>query len=135
MLIDECLTWKNHIDCISKTISRNIGVMNKLKHHITYCILHILYCILLLPYLSFGILICGNTCKSYLDKLVKLQKWAIRIISNSHYISHTGPLLAKCNVLTVIDFPFMTYRQLLKTISVNALIFMITQRDTSITEI
>ena len=28
VLIDECLTWKNHIDCISKTISRNIGVMN-----------------------------------------------------------------------------------------------------------
>ena len=25
VLIDECLTWKNHIDCISKTISRNIG--------------------------------------------------------------------------------------------------------------
>ena len=34
VLIDECLTWKNHIDCISKTISRNIGVMNKLKHYI-----------------------------------------------------------------------------------------------------
>ena len=33
-LIDECLTWKNHIDCISKTISRNIGVMNKLKYAI-----------------------------------------------------------------------------------------------------
>ena len=31
VLIDDCLTWKNHIDCVSKTISRNIGVMNKLK--------------------------------------------------------------------------------------------------------
>ena len=45
----------------------------------------------------------GNTCKSYLDKLVKLQKWAIRTICNSHYRSHTGPLLAKCKVLTVSD--------------------------------
>ena len=26
-----------------------------------------------------------------------------RTISNSHYRSHTGPLLAKCNVLTVSD--------------------------------
>ena len=33
LLTDECLTWKNHINCISKTISRNIGVMNKLKHY------------------------------------------------------------------------------------------------------
>ena len=45
VLIDECLTWKNHIDCISKTILRNIGVMNKPKHYIPYRILHTLYCI------------------------------------------------------------------------------------------
>ena len=77
VLIDECLTWKNHIDCISKTISRNIGVMNKLKHSIPHCILRTLYCTLILPYINYGILIWGNTCKSYLDKLVKLQKWAI----------------------------------------------------------
>ena len=31
VLIDECLTWKNHIDCILKTVSRNIGIMNKLE--------------------------------------------------------------------------------------------------------
>ena len=103
VLIDECLIWKNHIDCILKTISRNIGVMNKLKHYIPYRILHTLYCTLVLPYLSYGILIWGNTCKSYLDKLVILQKWAIRTISNSHYRSHTGPLLAKHNVLTISD--------------------------------
>ena len=104
VLIDECLTWKNHINCISKTISRNIGVMNKLKHYIPYRILHTLYCTLIIsPYLSYGILIWGNTCKSYLDKLVKLQKWAIRVISNSHYRCHTAPLFAKCNFLTVTD--------------------------------
>ena len=34
VLIDDCLTWKNHIDCVSKRISRNIGVMNKLKHFV-----------------------------------------------------------------------------------------------------
>ena len=77
--------------------------MNKFKHYIPYRILHTFYCTLILPYLSYGILIWGNTCKSYLDKLVKLQKWAIRTISNSHYRSHTGPLLTKCNVFTVSD--------------------------------
>ena len=56
-----------------------------------------------MPYLNYGILIWGNTCKSYLDKLVKLQKWAIRTVSNSHYRSHSGPLFAKFNLLTVKD--------------------------------
>ena len=51
VLIDECLTWKNHIDCVSKTISRNIGVMNKLKHSIPYRLLHTFYCI----YLNFAL--------------------------------------------------------------------------------
>ena len=32
VLIDENLTWKDHIDAISKTMSRNIGMINKLKH-------------------------------------------------------------------------------------------------------
>ena len=103
VLIDECLTWKNHIDCISKTISRNIGVMNKLKYAIPDHILKTLYCTLIQPYLSYGILIWGSTCKSYLDKLIKLQKWAIRTVCSSHYRSHTGHLFAKCNFLTVTD--------------------------------
>ena len=43
MLIDDCLSWKNHIDCVSKTISRNTGVMNKLKHFVPTPILPLLY--------------------------------------------------------------------------------------------
>ena len=39
----------------------------------------------------------------YLDKLLKLQKWAIRTISNSHYKSHTQPLFVKHNILKVND--------------------------------
>ena len=31
VIIDENLTWKNHIHAISKTISRNIGVLTKLN--------------------------------------------------------------------------------------------------------
>ena len=59
VLIDDCLTWKNHIDCVSKTISRNIGVMNKLKHFVPTHILHALCCTLVLPYLNYGILYMG----------------------------------------------------------------------------
>ena len=103
VLIDENLTWKCHIDCVSKTLSRNIGIMNKLKHFIPDRILHTLYCTFILPYLNYGILIWGNTCKLYLDKLTKLQKWAIRTISNSHYRSHTRPLFAKYNILNIED--------------------------------
>ena len=77
--------------------------MNKLKHFVPTRILHVFYCTLVLPYLNYGILIWGDTCKSYLDKLIKLQKRDIRIVSNSHNRGHTGPSFAKYNVLTVTD--------------------------------
>ncbi len=48
VIINENLTWRNHIDEISKTISRNVGILNKLKHFVPQNILHSLYCTLML---------------------------------------------------------------------------------------
>ena len=103
VIIDENLTCKNHIDAISKTISRNIGMLTKLKNFVPENILYSLYFTLILPYVNYGVLIWGNTCKTYLDKILKLQKWAIRTISNSHYRSYTWPLFSKFNILNVHD--------------------------------
>ena len=72
VIIDENLTWKNHIDAISKTISRNIEVLTKLRHFVPENILYSLYCTLILPYINYGVLIWGNTCKIYLDKIFTL---------------------------------------------------------------
>ena len=74
LLIDECLTWKQHIDFVSQTISRNTD-MSKRQYSISSRFLQ-------------------STCKSYQDKLIKLQKWAIITITNSHYKSHVGSLFA-----------------------------------------
>ena len=78
-------------------------MMTKLKHFVPEKILYSLYCTLVMPYINYGILIWGNTCKTYLDKILKLQKWAIRTVTNSYYRSHTGPLFSKHNVLNVND--------------------------------
>ena len=73
VIIDENLTWKIHIDGITKTISRNIGMINKLKFFVPERILRTLYCTLVLPYINYGILIWGQACKTYLEKIYKLQ--------------------------------------------------------------
>ena len=52
-IIDENLTWKNHIDAISKTISRNTGMLTKLnKHFVPNINEYSLYCTLILPYIN-----------------------------------------------------------------------------------
>ncbi len=48
--------------------------MNKLKHYVPDHFLHTHHCTMVLPYLNYGILVWGNTYKTYLNKLVKLQK-------------------------------------------------------------
>ena len=70
--------------------------------------------------MNYGVLLWGDTCKIYLDKIFKLQKWAIRTISNNHYRSHTRPLFSKYNVLNVHD-----------TFKLNLGIFMYKHKSTS----
>lgn len=103
VIVDENLSWKYHIEGISNTLSRNIGVLNKMKYFVPKRILRSLYYSFIFPYLSYGILAWGNTHKIYLDKLIKLQKRAVRIICNSHYLSHSGPLFLELKILTIYD--------------------------------
>ena len=44
-------------------------MLTKMKHYVPGYILYSLYCTLVLglPYINYGILIWGNTCKTYLD--------------------------------------------------------------------
>ena len=78
-------------------------MINKLKFFVPERILRTLYCTLVLPYINYGILIWGQACKTYLEKIYKLQKWVLRIISNSHYRSHSTPLFHKYDILNVYD--------------------------------
>ena len=45
----------------------------------------------------------GSSNKSNLDRIFKLQKKAVRIMSCSHYLSHSAPLFKKYNLLNVFD--------------------------------
>ena len=80
ILIDSHLTWKHHIDHIAIKISRTIGLISKIRHFVPKHTLINIYRSLVAPYLSYGLIVWGQACKSYLDKLLKLQKRALRFI-------------------------------------------------------
>ena len=103
VLIDENSTWKDHIDAISKTMSRNIGIINKLKHFVPKRILLSLYYTLVMPYLNYGILAWGNSCKTYLNKLLKLQKRAVRHICKTSFRHSSIPLFRDLHILNVYN--------------------------------
>ena len=103
VFIDCNLTWKFHIHEITKKIARNIGILSKLRHFISCNLLIQIYYALIFPFITYGIIIWGNTYKTNLNPLVTLQKKAVRIITFSHFQSHTSPIFKKLNLLKLKD--------------------------------
>ena len=48
-------------------------------------------------------MVWGNTYHSFMDKICKLQKWAVRTFSKCHYRSHSAPSFQSLNILNVYD--------------------------------
>ena len=111
--VDCKLSWKHHITTTCKTISRNIGVINKLKYVLPSSVLLMLYSSLILPYLNYGILVWGNTHQVLLDKLLLLQKKSMRIIFNLHPRTHTDDLFFHNKILKVKDLYLFHLGQLM----------------------
>ena len=101
--IDDKLYWRLHVD-FCKTILRNIGFINKLKTHLpSYSLL---YSSLILPYLNYGLLALDNACQSLLDKLLLLQKKALRIIWRTAFLAHTDHLFSENKIMKIKDSHF-----------------------------
>ena len=99
LIMDEHLNWKSHVEKISNKCSKTIGVLNKLKYFLPLTVKLILYNSLILPHLNYGIMTWGYKC----DRINKLQKKAIRIVSLSKYNAHTEPIFKRLHLLKVAD--------------------------------
>ena len=99
LTINQHLNWKSHVDKISNKISRNIGILNKLKHVLPLNTKIVIYNSLILSHINYGLLAWGYSC----GRVIKLQKKAMRIISLSKYNAHTEPIFKQLRLLKVID--------------------------------
>ena len=99
LTISETLDWSHHINKISNKITKVIGVMSRIKRFVSVGILRMIYNSLILPHLHYAILAWGFDS----NRIFKLQKRAIRIISKSKYNAHTDPLFRNLVLLKVQD--------------------------------
>ena len=88
LMLNKHLNWKQHIAKIANTISKTIGIINKLKYELPENTLLTIYNSLILPHLNYCILAWGYDS----NRIYKLQKKAIRIISKSKFYSHSDPI-------------------------------------------
>ena len=71
--IDQNLSWKSHINDVASKISRNIGIINRLKNFLPSHILLTLYNCFVLPYLTYSILTWGGS-STQCNRLLPFQK-------------------------------------------------------------
>ena len=77
--LDKHLNWNAHTNKLVGKISRNTGMLNKIKLFLPSRILNTIYSSLILCQLNYGILIWGQNYK----RIFKLQKRVMRIITCS----------------------------------------------------
>ena len=80
VFFDENLTWKPHVDYISKKIAKTCGSLSKLRHSAHIDILISVYYALVYSYLRYGIVAWGNATKTILQPLTSLSNRAVRIM-------------------------------------------------------
>ena len=101
--IDSNLSWSEHLHHVHISVSRGIGVLYRLKNLISQKSLTILYNALVLPYITYCNIVWGNCGSTKTNSILILQKRALRLITNSHYRSHSDPLFSQLKTLKIHD--------------------------------
>ena len=80
VLLDCNLSWNSHIDHIAMKISKTVGIIARLRHFVpTHTLLNI-YSALINPYIFYGISLWSQAAHKYMNKILILQKRALRLI-------------------------------------------------------
>lgn len=103
VILSENLTWSDHIDILKNKITKNLGVIRKLSSVLPCFVLHTLYNTLIQPYLDYCNIAWASQPSAKLEELFRLQKKAVRIISNKKWNAHTSSLFKSLNILKISD--------------------------------
>ena len=101
VIIDENVTWKNHIEVIESKISKNIGVLFRASHLLYFRNLLKIYFSFIHIYISYANIAWTSTFKTKLQGMLKKQKNAARITFHANRSDHSRPLLKEMKALNV----------------------------------
>ena len=80
LLLDENLSWKYHLNELSKKLARTRGLFFKVKHLLPKNVLVSLYNSPFASFLQYGSVVWGLTCDSYIKPIFILQKKAEEVL-------------------------------------------------------
>ena len=89
LIIDEKLTWRNHVHYIPTKIAKGIGILIQARFCLSKKTLVSLYHTFIYPYLTYCNSVWGDSFLYNLNRLNVLQKKVVRIISYANWKVHT----------------------------------------------
>lgn len=101
--IDNKLNWHKHIEHVQKKLCSQLYIINRVKHCLSKENLRTLYFTLIEPHLTYGITMWGGSHSTYLNRVFKLQKRAVRIIEKIGYRDHTEHHFKSLKILPLKD--------------------------------
>ena len=106
VLIDQHLSWKPHIDFVSKKISKSVGIIAKARFYLSSQTLMTLYYSLEYPFLTYCNVAWSSAYCSNLNCIQLLQKRIVRLITKAHHYlanTSTAPLFSQLKVLDIFS--------------------------------
>ncbi len=82
VIVDNCLSWNNHVEYVCGKVVKIIPYIRKMKNIMTREHLLMLYNTLIFPHLNYGVITWGHCNADKVERILKLQKWILRIITN-----------------------------------------------------
>ena len=101
ILVDEKLSWRQHIDLTSTRIRKLIWAFKKLRHVADLETLRRVYFALVQSVLGYCIVVWGGACKTFMIRVERAQRSLLKVITFRPFIFPTAILYEKCGVLTV----------------------------------
>ena len=101
--INKHLDWKIHVSMCGNKISRSVYTLKCLKNEIPHAILLTIYNALIQSTLNYGLVTWYSPSGCNMQRLIVLQKKALRYIFNAKYNCHTNPLFVTAHVLKLDD--------------------------------
>ena len=99
---DANLTWQHHVNDLSIKLNRANALLFKMRKYVSCKILRSIYFAIFDSYLSYCCLVWAQNC-STIQRIVILQKKAIRIINFQPSNSHTSHLFKQSSILKFQD--------------------------------
>ena len=113
VVIDNKLSWKDHISFMCRKVARGIGVIIKARKVLYNESLKCLYYSFIYPYMIYCNRVWGSACKTNIEPLQVLQKRAVRIILGVHPRSPSEPLFTTLKFLkckNILKFKYLIGR-------------------------